>query len=405
MSAISVKNWAKRWTTTSILRQFGGLVIKSKNKRKLKPSYSALQWKIYLRIALFAFCALVIVGLLSYLANFRFANLFVGFLQNTFMLDFHSAQQIYRIAIRNNIDFLIYAVFGLLFIFLARFLLSQFAKYFNEISDGLDVLVEDKDGEICLSPEMAEMEDKLTAIKQTLKKREQDVKSAEQRKNDVVMYLAHDIKTPLTSVIGYLSLLSEAPDMPPVQKAKYIQITLDKANRLEGLVDEFFEISRYNFQADSFSKENIDLHYMLTQMADEFYPLLSSKEKEITLNFTEDFAIYGNAEKLARVFNNILKNAVHYSTDKSTIEITAAVSGDTASIAFSNEGSIPKEKLAAIFDKFYRLDTARSSDTGGTGLGLAIAKEIVASHGGKIYADSDGKRTTFVVELPMYKPA
>ena len=373
-----------------------------KNNKKLKPSYSALQWKIYLKIAIFAFSALVIVAFLSYLANLRFANWFVAFLQRVLTVDFETAQRIYFVTIRNNIDFLIYAVFGLLFIVLARFLLSQFAKYFNEISDGLDVLAEDKDGEIRLSPEMAAMEDKLTAIKQTLNKREQEVKSAERRKNDVVMYLAHDIKTPLTSVIGYLSLLDEAPDMPPEQKAKYIKITLDKANRLEGLVNEFFEISRYNFQAESLAKENIDLHYMLVQMADEFYPLLSAKEKKIDLNFAEGFTIYGNAEKLARVFNNILRNAIAYSTDKSIIEITAVSSGGTASVAFSNEGSTPEEKLAVIFDKFYRLDTARSSGTGGTGLGLAIAKEIIVSHGGRIYANSDGERTVFVVELPVY---
>jgi len=375
------------------------LAIKLKNR----SNYSALQWKIYLRIILFAFIALLIVALISYLADFRFANWFVAFLQNTFEMEFHIAQRIYMRIIRNNIDYLIYATFGVAFIILSRFLLLKFAKYFNEISDGLDVLVEDRGDTIRLSPEMAFMEQKLTTIKKTLEKREREVKSAEQRKNELVMYLAHDIKTPLTSVIGYLSLLNEISDMPLEQKQKYIQITLDKANRLEGLVDEFFEISRYSFQSDSLIKESIDLYYLLVQMIDEFYPLLSSKGKEAILNVPEDFIIYGNPEKLARVFNNILRNAIAYSTDNSPIKITATAINkidETVLIAFSNEGNIPKEKLTAIFDKFYRLDSARSSDTGGTGLGLAIAKEIIASHGGKIYADSDGKYTTFTVELP-----
>ena len=372
-------------------------------KLKNRSNYSALQWKIYLRIILFAFIALLIVALISYLADFRFANWFVAFLQNTFEMEFHIAQRIYMRIIRNNIDYLIYATFGVAFIILSRFLLLKFAKYFNEISDGLDVLVEDRGDTIRLSPEMAFMEQKLTTIKKTLEKREREVKSAEQRKNELVMYLAHDIKTPLTSVIGYLSLLNEISDMPLEQKQKYIQITLDKANRLEGLVDEFFEISRYSFQSDSLIKESIDLYYLLVQMIDEFYPLLSSKGKEAILNVPEDFIIYGNPEKLARVFNNILRNAIAYSTDNSPIKITATAINkidETVLIAFSNEGNIPKEKLTAIFDKFYRLDSARSSDTGGTGLGLAIAKEIIASHGGKIYADSDGKYTTFTVELP-----
>jgi two-component system sensor histidine kinase VanS len=226
-------------------------------------------------------------------------------------------------------------------------------------------------------------------------------KEAEQRKNDVVMYLAHDIKTPLTSVIGYLSLLDEAADMPSEQRAKYVNITLEKANGLERLVDEFFDITRYNLQTISLSKENIDLYYMLTQIADEFYPLVSAKKKQIILDSPEDLMICGDPDKLARVFKNILKNAAAYSIDNSVIDITAAQSGNTVLIAFKNAGSIPSENLDSIFDKFYRLDFARSSETGGAGLGLAIAKEIVAAHGGSIYADSDGDHTTFTVKLPI----
>ncbi|HAP4076909.1 TPA: GHKL domain-containing protein, partial [Enterococcus faecalis] len=108
----------------------------------------------------------------------------------------------------------------------------------------------------------------------------------------------------------------------------------------------------------------------------------------------------GDPDKLARVFNNILKNAAAYSEDNSIIDITAGLSGDVVSIEFKNTGSIPKDKLAAIFEKFYRLDNARSSDTGGAGLGLAIAKEIIVQHGGQIYAESNDNYTTFRVELP-----
>ena len=371
-----------------------------KNEKNNKHNYSTLQWKIFVKIMIIAFSALIIVGLITILTNYRFANWFVYFLQRAFLMDFESARKLYFTVIRNNINFIIYATFGLVFIILSRFLLMQFSKYFNEISNGLDVLTENSNDEIKLSPEMAFMEQRLISINQTLKKREQEVKSAEQRKNDVVMYLAHDIKTPLTSVIGYLSLLNEAPDMPPEQKAKFTKISLEKAIRLERLVDEFFEISRYSFQSEAVVKEKINLCYMLMQMTDEFFPQLSSSGKRTVLNVSEDFVIHGDADKLARVFNNILKNAIAYSTENSEIVITAAVSGDSISISFVNEGSMPNEKLAAIFDKFYRLDSARSSDTGGTGLGLAIAKEIIMSHGGKIYADSDDKHTTFTVELP-----
>jgi two-component system sensor histidine kinase VanS len=273
-------------------------------------------------------------------------------------------------------------------------------KYFDETNAGIDSLIRGEEAQIELSPEMDFMEQKLNNFKRTLEKREQDTKLAEQRKNDLVMYLAHDIKTPLTSVIGYLSLLDEAPDMPAEQRAKYVNITLEKANRLEALVDEFFEITRYNFREIALSKESIDLFYMLAQMTDEFYPLLAARGKRAVLHVPEDMTVYGDPDKLARVFNNVLKNAAAYSPDDSVIDIAATASDGAASIVFTNAGGISKDKLTSIFDKFYRLDAARSSDSGGAGLGLAIAKEIVHLHGGRIYADSDGKQTSFTVELP-----
>ena len=273
--------------------------------------------------------------------------------------------------------------------------------YIDTIVEASEMLIAPGSELIRLPVELKQVEDRMNEARQNVARNARLAREAEQRKNDLVMYLAHDIKTPLTSVIGYLSLLSEAPDMPLDQKAKYLNITLEKANRLEKLVDEFFEITRYNFQAGTLSVENIDLYYMLAQMTDEFYPLLAAKGKQAILHVPEDMTIYGDPDKLARVFNNVLKNAVAYSPDNSVIDITAAISGDMATIVFSNAGSIPKEKLASIFDKFYRLDSGRSSDKGGAGLGLAIAKEIVISHGGCIYADSDGKQTSFTVELPV----
>lgn len=371
-----------------------------KHKKSKRQDYKSLERRIFIKITIITVLAIMVVVLLRNLTRGNVADSLVTIFQRVLNMDYQSAGTLYHVSIRSNIDYIMYAAIALFFVILSRFLLVQFAKYFEEISNGLDVLVDDKGGEIELLPEMAAMERKLTAIKRTLKEREYEAKLAEQHKNDMVMYLAHDIKTPLTSVIGYLELLDEAPDMPQEQKAKYVNIALEKVNRLEKLVEEFFEIARYNFQTDSLSKESIDLYYMLTQMTDEFYPLLAAKGKQTILHVPEDIIILGDPDKIARVFNNVLKNAVAYSSDNSVIDITASISGDSASIIFTNAGSIPKDKLASIFDKFYRLDSARSTDLGGAGLGLAIAKEIVASHGGRIYADSDGGKTSFAIELP-----
>lgn len=249
--------------------------------------------------------------------------------------------------------------------------------------------------------EYAEIAARMAEVRSAMLQGEQALRKEAAQKNDLVTYLAHDLKTPLTSVIGYLSLLDEAPDMPPEQKGKYTRIALDKACRLEGLVNEFFEITRYNLQQIKLEKEQIDLYYLLVQLMDEFYPILSEKGNTAVLEAEESLTVWGDPAKLARVFNNILKNAAAYSFPGSEICIAAVERSGSVSVSFSNHGpEIPPEKLSLIFDRFYRMDDARSSNAGGAGLGLAIAREIVTLHGGAITAESRGDTTTFTVTLP-----
>lgn len=189
--------------------------------------------------------------------------------------------------------------------------------------------------------------------------------------------------------------------MPVEQKAKYVNIALDKAQRLEKLINEFFEITRYNLQQIELEEETIDLYYMLVQMTDEFYPLLNAHGNTTKLRVDENMTIYGDSIKLARVFNNILKNAIAYSYRDTAIEIWTESTEDKILIYFRNEGkTIPTQKLNSIFEKFFRLDEARTTNTGGAGLGLAIAKEIITLHGGTITAKSEKELTTFCVSLP-----
>ncbi len=263
-------------------------------------------------------------------------------------------------------------------------------------------MTEEQSADQVFPREYAELFAQMAEIKTAMLRSEQALRNEAAQKNDLVTYLAHDLKTPLTSVIGYLSLLDEAPDMPSEQKAKYTHIALDKAYRLERLVNEFFEITRYNLQQIKLEKEQIDLYYMLVQMVDEFYPILSEKGNSAILCADEDLTLYGDPIKLARVFNNILKNAAAYSDPDSEIRIFAGEADGSVTVSFLNRGpAIPPGKLNAIFTKFYRVDSARGSSTGGAGLGLAIAKEIVTLHGGTITAQSEGHTTTFTVTLPQ----
>lgn len=372
----------------------------------MKNDFGKLKQKIIIQVIAIA----VITGVLGYFSTkflidgflqAPFADWFISFCKNVFDIDYYAANNLYQKIFRDQKGTILSAGFFSLLLLVFYFSMSRFLRYFNEISKGIDKLAEESEQKIALSPELHFMEAKLNSVKDTLKYRKNAALESEQRKNDLVVYLAHDIKTPLTSVIGYLSLLEEATDMPIEQKAKYVKITLEKAIRLEYLINEFFEITRFNLQSIPLDKEEINLSFMLMQLADEFYPIVSPQEKEVEVYVDEEISIYGDPDKLARVFNNILKNAVAYSFNQSVIEITAKAEDSQTIIQIKNKGkTIPPQKLNTIFEKFYRLDGARSSNTGGAGLGLAIAKEIVKAHDGDIFAESAEEITTFTVTLP-----
>lgn len=366
-----------------------------------KKPYAQLIQKMFLQTLIILVIAVIIVIFLRSAGRGYIGNLITLLISKALNTGWEESLNYYYFYVRNNLDTIMMVTIIVFFVVLFRFSLTLFTRYFDQIVAGVDQLAEESPNRIAMSQELGFMEEKLNQVKDKLEKRAKDAQGAEQRKNDLVVYLAHDIKTPLTSVIGYLSLLDEAPDLPIEQKAKYVHITLEKACRLENLINEFFEITRYNLQTVPLKKENIDLYYMLIQMADEAYPLLTANGKQVAIHAEEDMTIYGDSDKLARVFNNILKNAIVYSDDKSTINITAEIHAHSAVIAFENAGTIPQEKLGSIFEKFYRLDDARSTATGGSGLGLAIAKDIVTLHGGTIAAKSDHSHILFTITLPL----
>jgi two-component system sensor histidine kinase VanS len=385
------------------LKQYGewGIKLKRKYKGENKADYSQLRSKIFFRLLSIAGIAFIVIfALYKLFWSNRGGNWIVSISQHFLRIDNGSAHYLYQRIFRNYANIIWVAAISIVFFVLLRVALIWFTRYFDMVNQEIDALLTDET-EIHLPSEMSATERKLNAVKQTLKQRTLEAQLAEQRKNDLVMYLAHDIRTPLTSVIGYLSLLEEAPDMPAEQKANYVHITLDKAYRLEKMINEFFEITRYNLQQITLSKEKIDLYYMLVQLSDELSSILSANGNTTILNAGENLTLYGDPDKLARVFNNVLKNAAAYSSPDTEIIISAVEINQSMIISFQNKGkTIPEEKLSTIFEKFYRLDDARTSNTGGAGLGLAIAKEIVTLHGGTITAQSENDTVTFVISLP-----
>lgn len=348
-------------------------------------------------IALAAFGLLwLIVSLLPMASMIQFVLRLLGISDDT-------AYNIYRYVFAHNISFWTTASFIALFVISVYIMVRYTSRGFVRMAEGVDRLLDESGEPMRLPAEFDFLEAKLNQAKQELERRQQVAQRAEMRKNDLVVYLAHDIKTPLTSVIGYLSLLDEAPDMPAEQRARYIGVTLEKAYRLEQLIDEFFDITRFNLQAIRLEYESVNLPHMLAQMTDEFYPMLAPQGKTAVLECQEGLSLDADPDKLARVLNNILKNAAAYSDPDTAIRISARQEGSNICITIENQGkTIPQHKLESIFEKFYRLDAARSSNTGGAGLGLAIAKEIVEAHGGQISVRSEAGVTAFEVTLPQH---
>lgn len=301
--------------------------------------------------------------------------------------------------------YFIFIIFGTTLIIVLSLLyklLNKIFSYVFAVSESADKLFDKNVEYINLPPEMVEVEKKLNHFKTEAIKNERFARENEQKKDELIVYLAHDIKTPLTSMIGYLSLLSEIKDMPQEQRNRYIDIALDKSYRLEDLINELFDVARFNSEKIVLEKEEINLNLMLEQIADDFYPTLKEMNKKINFTSDEKTILYADPDKLSRVFNNLIKNAVNYSKENTDIDISIINKENQVTVNITNKGKqIPKEKLDKIFEKFYRLDSSRTSKTGGSGLGLAIAKEIVELHGGKIYAESDMKETTFSVILPI----
>lgn len=391
------------------LKQYGGVVIKLKTKHHL------------LRIFLIV---LGITGVLAYLFYLFMDYGVNGFFRDWFAETFIMTQEVYddsrqATVFYDQVDwyalksfllfFLIVAVIFVVFLVLISMYVYGRIKEAKTISSLNDMIQNyrkhDLEMEIAFPKNCREIGAQMLQMKTDMQRQEQILKEESQRKSDLITCLAHDLKTPLTSVMGYLSLLDEAPDMPEAQKEKYIHIALTKAERLENLIAQFFEITQFNLHHMVLEKEHLDLAYMLMQMAEEFYPVLSAHGNTVDLQVDETLAVYGDGDKLARVFNNILKNAVAYSYESSVIVIHGYFEQGMAVISFENHGkTIPKQKLDLIFEKFFRLDEARRSNTGGAGLGLAIAREIVELHKGSISAKSQEEKTTFQVRLPVEAP-
>lgn len=280
---------------------------------------------------------------------------------------------------------------------------GQIADGMEQVQNSVEKMYSDKNELIRLPKQFTELERQMNEVRLQNYTNAQAAKEANQRKNDMIMYMAHDLKTPLTSVIGYLSLVSQEPDIPEAAQKKYIDIALKKALHLEDLINEFFDITRFNFSHMVLELSKINLSMMAEQMVSEFAQEFQKKNLTVELAVEDHIEMLCDVEKMERVFDNLLKNIVNYSYPDTKIQISMnKIKDNRIRIVTTNHGkTIPQEMQEHIFEQFFRMDSSRNSDTGGSGLGLAVVREIVELHNGTIKCQSQKEEIQFILELPQ----
>ncbi|CAH0117898.1 Sensor protein CzcS [Paenibacillus sp. CECT 9249] len=300
-----------------------------------------------------------------------------------------------------NSFLIIFIPLAILFFFLFT---KRYATYFQVISGGIHQLANgDFDSRVSIptKDEFGDIARDINLASEKLRLALERGDFAESSKEQLVLNLAHDLRTPLTSVIGYLDFILRDDRLTPEQTKHYTSIAFAKSQRLEKLIDELFEVTRMNYGKLTVDKKPIDLSELLTQLTEELYPLFEKNRLTTRLHITPDITIQADGELLARVFENLLTNAVRYGKDGQFIDIHCHIDEADAVVQVVNYGDcIPPDELPHIFDMFYTGDQSRTYREGSTGLGLFIAKNIVGQHQGAISAQSDVIRTLFEVRLP-----
>lgn len=302
---------------------------------------------------------------------------------------------------------LMYVLFGIL-VFTVTFMILQekSLRYITKISDAMQNISE---GDLNVTVEV-EGDDEFSSMAANLNKMVEDLKElmdkereSERTKNELITNVAHDLRTPLTSIIGYLELLSGDVKLEPEIQKKYINIAYVKTKRLEKLIEDLFGFTKMNYGKLSMHVGQVDVVKLLSQLLEEFYPSFVDKNLSYELQSNVPVkVITADGNLLARLFDDLINNAIKYGADGKRIMVKLHADDEIVTVSVINYGYvIPADELPLIFNKFYRVEQSRSTNTGGTGLGLAISKNIVDMHGGTITVTSDLSGTVFTVKLKV----
>lgn len=308
------------------------------------------------------------------------------------------------------VSFMLVTVIATICFFIIYFLLfiKRIVKDMTYISDRIIDIADGKSDEKIIierQDEIGEIAGRINEMTAQINQLIKSERDALQSNKDLIACVAHDLRTPITSVKGYLDLALDTKHYDLEQRQKYVRIAQTKANRLEYLIHDLFNYTKLTSGEIKLHRSKIDLVQLVEQMVEEFYPLFQEEELECTTKYNISYLEMNmDGELIARAVQNLLSNAIKYGKDGKHVYVELECLEQEVQIRVTNYGLvIPEESIKHLFDKFYRVERSRNVKTGGTGLGLKIAQEIVHLHGGRIQVTSGASGTCFTIALPLQK--
>lgn len=308
------------------------------------------------------------------------------------------------------VSFMLVTVIATICFFIIYFLLfiKRIVKDITYISDRIIDIADGKSDEKIIierQDEIGEIAGRINEMTEQINQLITSERDALQSNKDLIACVAHDLRTPITSVKGYLDLALDTKHYDLEQRQKYVRIAQTKANRLEYLIHDLFNYTKLTSGEITLHRSKIDLVQLVEQMVEEFYPLFQEEELECTTKYNISYLEMNmDGELIARAVQNLLSNAIKYGKDGKHVYVELECLEQEVQIRVTNYGLvIPEESIKHLFDKFYRVERSRNVKTGGTGLGLNIAQEIVHLHGGRIQVTSGASGTCFTIALPLHK--
>ena len=356
----------------------------------------------------FVYCGIHILkyGLYDQDSMYRLENMEGNLPERRFRIS-----EIFRITAFEQANVCISIIIFLILFFLFYELLSRsLVEEIHAILQGISNMKEGdlyEDINIKSQDEIGQLASSINEMKNSLRKLMEQERDVEQTKNDLITNVAHDLRTPLTSIRGYVDLLKKE-NLSEVERKKYIQVIAAKTEHLQSLIESLFEYTKFCGGEIQLIMKPLDVSCFMEQMVDEFYPDFQNASLETEIEIAPNLYVLGDGEKLARAFSNIMANAIKYGADGKLIKVWVYEKENHQEkqvvVDVVNYGRIiEKDDLKRIFDKFYRVESSRSLNTGGAGLGLVITRDIIERHGGMVTAQSDEKGTILRVVMKEYE--